>query len=144
LCVLCGRTDPDSHFRFRASRVGWDQILTLSWAIGSRPRIEAPACAHCATRLRRHRLAREMMSWVILLPAAFVILYALHQTGMFNGSLRPWRRWIAGGVILAAFVPYLIWEAVNPPRLDATARGKAIGYEFADAEYAALFARMNR
>ena len=80
---------------------------------------------------------------MILLPAALATLWGLHSLGVLSGGLRPYRRYIAAAVILAAFVPYIVWEILNPPRVDATARGRKIDYEFADPEYAGLFAAEN-
>jgi hypothetical protein len=143
-CVLCGRDNPGSEFRFRAARYSWNQLLTMSWAIGSRPLLQAPACAHCAARLRRHRIARGLLSWVVLLPIAFVIVHVLDRTGMFAGPLHPWRKPIAGAIIIPALLPYLLWDALNPPTVNATAHGRNIDYEFADRHAAERFAQENR
>lgn len=143
-CILCGYEKPGAVFRFRAGRVGWEQIVTLHWAFGKRPYVEAPACGHCVRTLRRSRLIRALCSWIVILPITLVILYVVDKRlGWFSGPLRPFRKWIAAGVILVALVPYVAWELFHPPCIDATARGKKIDYEFADPDYAERFAELN-
>lgn len=143
-CILCGSDTPDATFSFRAGRIGWHQLITLHPAIGSRPLVNAPACSSCRRVLRRGRVLREWCSWLVVLPVAIVIIWALHQAGLFSGSFRPYRRWIAAAIILLSLIPYLLVEILHPPRIDATARGKKLDYEFADPDYAILFSSLNR
>jgi hypothetical protein len=143
LCVLCGQNEPDSLFRFRAGRASWGTLLTLFPALGSRPKVEAPACTSCAKRLRLRRWMRELVTWVILIPVIFGAVWLTHLLGWDTGHMRPFRKWIALGIVVVVSTPYWLWAVANPPILDATAMGEKIKYEFADKEYAKLFIEEN-
>jgi hypothetical protein len=143
LCILCGHNNPDSAFRFRAGRIGWDQLVTLSWAWGSRPRVEAPACAQCAKQLRRQRITRELITWLLLIPIIVGVVLLMFRVGWATGPMRPYRRWIAVAAVLIIYLPFQLWQSAHPPILDATAKGDTLDYEFADASYAMLFLEEN-
>lgn len=140
-CVRCSIPNPDSVFKFRASRVGWDQLLTLSWAIGKRPIVEAPACSECRTRLKRERLIRNLISWPVTVAVAALVGYILHRLGFFPKG--PYRRWIFVAYACGALLPFIIWEVLHPLTLDATCQGDTITFEFRDRRTAAMFCIMN-
>jgi hypothetical protein len=144
MCILCGHPHPDATFRFRAERIGWSQFLTLSWAIGSRPLVEAPACKSCARRLKRRRVARGFCSVLLILPFIVLSIWLGEKLGLTTGSLKPFRKLIVLGMALALYAPFFVWELLHPPLFDATARGDKLDYEFQDAEYAKLFEQENR
>lgn len=106
--------------------------------------VNAPACSPCRRVLRRSRILRECCSWFVIVPIAIAMIRALHQAGLLSGPFRPYRRWIVGAIILLALIPYFLVEILNPPTINATARGKKLDYEFADPDYAILFAALNR
>ncbi len=140
VCVRCHAADPPGTFRVRGSRVGWDQILTLSWAVGSRPVIEAPACIECARLLRRERRIAGIASWLMCIPLAAMGFWLVHLLGYLQG---PYRRWwgLLGAMICC--LPVIIWEALHPRTFDVTVRHGKIDYEFRDKVYAAMFACAN-
>lgn len=140
-CVRCSVPNPDSVFKFRASRVGWDQLLTLSWAIGKRPIVEAPACSECRTRLKRERFIRNLVSWPLTMAIIAIVGYILHRLGLFPTG--PYRRWILAAYVIGPLVPLYIWEATHPLTLDTTCQGNTITYEFRDRRTAAVFCFMN-
>lgn len=140
-CIRCGTPAPESIFFFRASRVGWDQILTLGWAVGSRPPVEVPACEDCAHLLRRARRARVSVGWLVLLPLGLATLWSLRHFGYLPAG--PFRRWASAGILLATFLPAIVLDAIFPPVIDATAQGRTITYEFRDCDFALEFRELN-
>lgn len=140
ICIRCGERSPTSTFSIRGSRIGWDQILTLGWAIGSRPLIEAPACPECAAALRRERCLSGITSWLMCIPLIALGMWVAHMLGLLHG---PLRKWYAMGAALLFCAPILIWELLNPRTFDVTVRHGKIDYEFKDRMYAASFAIAN-
>lgn len=140
-CVRCGQDEPTDVFRFRASRVGFDQLITLNFAIGSRPTIEAPACPDCAKALRRARRLRLFLIWPAYIILGIAVLYTLDKLGWIPHG--PYRKWIMTGIVLLAVFPFMIWEGSHPAIVGATARHKKLDYEFRDPEYAENFAELN-
>lgn len=74
---------------------------------------------------------------------AVCVIGAMHWTGLFQGALHPYRRWIAGAIFVLAMAPYLLWSVLFPPVLDVTAVSGTLHYEFRDRRTAALFAVYN-
>ena len=79
----------------------------------------------------------------VIVPATLFVVLVLHRTGVFSGSLKPWRMHIGALAVIIAIVPWFVWESLHPQIFDATARGKKLDYEFADPLYAARFAAVN-
>jgi hypothetical protein len=142
VCVLCGNDDPDSRFEFRASRVGFDQIFTLSWSIGSRPKVRVPACGVCTRALRLDRRLRGVTMWIVGLAVGGAVLWLVDTLGWLP-TQRVLRRWAAAGFMLLGLAPFLVWEMLRPPKVDVTAKGKTVCYEFADRSYAEMFRALN-
>lgn len=140
-CVKCGEENPIGFFRFRASRVGLDQLVTLHVAIGSRPRVEVPACLPCATELRRRRWFRRLALWPAYIAIGVTAFIVLEKLGwMPTGAFR---KWILVGEAVLAITPLFVWDVMHPPTIDATAKGKKLVYEFGAADYASDFAELN-
>ncbi len=139
-CVECGKDEPDAHVTIRAGRVGWDQLLTLGWAWGTRPRVTAPCCSGCSGKLLRRRRIRWAVESLMVLAAALLILGFVAKWQILQV---PGRRWIMAGIVLVVLMPLFFLSAMFPEPLDATARGKKLDYEFRDKEYAELFRYLN-
>lgn len=130
-------------FSFRATRFSWWQFLTLTNWPGSRPHITVPACNDCLPILRRQRMMRMGMSAIVMITVTLAVVLALVKLGWLSGALRPFRYWIAVGVIIIVLLPYVAWELFHPPHIDATAYGDRIEYEFASVYNASKFADLN-
>ncbi|MCG3123605.1 MAG: hypothetical protein GIKADHBN_02026 [Phycisphaerales bacterium] len=143
VCVLCGIEHPDGRFEFRASRVGFDQLLTLSWSVGARPKVQVPACGVCTRALRLDRRLRGVTTWIVGLAVGGAVLWLVDTLGWLPSQPRALRRWAAAGFMLLGLVPFLVWEMLRPPKVDVTAKGKNVSYEFADRSYAEMFRELN-
>lgn len=140
-CVRCGHDEPTDVFRFRASRVGLDQLVTLHFALGSRPNVEVPACPVCTRALRQARLLRRLLTGPLYLIVTVAVLYAVDQLGWLPHG--PFRRWAMAGIGLAGISPIFSWDLLHPSTVDATARHGKLVYEFRDANFARDFAELN-
>ncbi len=142
VCPSCYRPEPDGVFVMRSSRIGWHQLLTLSWAFGSRPKLRVPACRGCAKRMRAERWGRETLSWVGLFIMVGVVYLVLDALGLLPSG--PLRRWAIAGIFLVVVIPAAMVTMFFPPVLDATASGNNVTYEFKNKEYADHFRDLNQ
>lgn len=139
-CVCCLKIHPARTMRLRADRIGWDQLITLGWAVGLRPLYEVPACEACERGLIRARRLRWAARALVAVVGVLAAAWLLRAGGV---GPNPVSRWIIAFAAMILIVPAAVFDALHPLRIDTTARGSRIDFEFASRDYAAAFAEAN-
>jgi hypothetical protein len=142
VCVVCGKQDPDGTlslsdtipgpFGCFLAIVGIFTPLAALWPRAREYR-SAPACPQCARRLRLMRAQRHVLNVVALTVAA--------MAGLF---VWVWVHPLAAAAeVIAVWIGLAVLGRWRPMPFNIYVWPKAIDYEFARSEYAAVFALLN-
>ncbi|MBX3409821.1 MAG: hypothetical protein KF859_08035 [Phycisphaeraceae bacterium] len=135
-CVRCGVPRPGDHIDLSVSKD--HPLLPFPLATG---RVErAPVCNHCAGPLRFERPARF---WLCAagLTAGLMLGYWLASGGAV--SFRRATKWMPIVCGLGGALPGVIYNIFFPIAIEAELKGDTVCYEFARADIAAEFKRLN-
>lgn len=135
-CVHCGEDNEGKTIRLWTHTIGW--WTWVLFAFGRGFKVDVPACAGCAWRIRLYRMGGLAIAMGITLIFLFFIWPQFRE--VFG---RGYRNYVAMGMILICLTPYFVWEIVFPPAIDITAYSKNVDYEFRDEDYAYEFAELN-
>jgi hypothetical protein len=108
-------------------------LLLFGWS-----RVELPICRGCKSRFRLQRWGRELVLWVLIIIAVWLIM------PYFSDWSRLTKKVVVGVLVLLAISPSIIAEVLWPRIFNTTAQAGRVDYEFADAGYAAEFHELNR
>ena len=139
-CCRCLAPDADHTARFSAMRFSWWQVVFV-WCWWSRKRIrhEVPCCGACRAAIRRRKWL-EVIVFTSLVAASLVIMMPWLKS---IGANRQWQKLGVFGGALVCWIPFLAWCVLRPPAFDMTVGDDHVTYEFANADYARMFAARN-
>lgn len=139
-CCRCLAPDAEQTVRFSASRFSWWQVFFVwIWWFRKAVRHEVPCCAECCPSIRRRK-------WLELIVYASLLVVSLAVVMPWLKSMGASRQWQKIGVFGGAMVfgvPFFVWTVVRPPAFDMTVGDEHVEYEFANADYARMFADGN-
>ncbi|MBL8888526.1 MAG: hypothetical protein JNL67_01010 [Planctomycetaceae bacterium] len=136
-CIACSGPSPDSSIGVGDLSVGWFSFLTdipEGWSS-----VNVPIHSVCKRPFRLRRWATRLG----YLALAFVLWWFLGES--IVAILPKGLERIGTKVILVLMLaPVIIIEMFRPPRFDITVGKYEVTFEFADPDYAAAFAVLNR
>lgn len=139
-CVRCLADDPD-RMKFSGSRFSWAEVFFFwLWLFRKRVRVEVPVCDACRPAVRW----RKWLELAVLLGATIPAVVLLYPWLKQFDLGRQWNKLIVLAVVVVALMPYFLWSVLRPPAFDITVRDEVVEYEFANADYAALFWEQNQ
>lgn len=136
-CVRCGGDHQGHNIRLWTHTIGWWTVVF--WMFGQGFTTRPPACRKCALPIRIHRIGGTVLG---LMVAVLFMIFVWPQLDDFVA--RSLRKWVALGLVMVCFSPYLLWESIFPPAIDITAFKDSVDYEFRDEDFAHEFAELNR
>jgi len=140
VCCRCLSDDPDETLKFSARRFSWWQVFFIwIWWLRKPVRLEVPCCSGCRPIMRRRRWL-ELVVYIGLAALSFAVVMPWLK------SIGASRQWQKIGVFLGVMVlgvPFFFWAVTHPPAFDMTVREDEVEYEFANTDYARLFADAN-
>jgi len=120
MCIVC-HEEPDSTSSIRKKF----------------SKVEFPICCGCKTRFKLQRWGRELLSFVLILVAVWLVMPYFSEWSTLAKKLA------VGGLVILAISPLILFELVWPRIFDITAKRGKVDYEFADVVYAMEFHRLN-
>lgn len=140
-CVRCEKPSPDSVFTFLSEHDGVVSTVVSGNLFKSRPKVFARACEPCVQALKRERFIRNALFWVSLIIA---VILALQVYKLTNFQLRGLIKTIAlMTMTVILMLPYHLFYAMRPSKVNASRSGKDVSYEFCSRTYFVEFAAAN-
>ena len=131
-CVLCLRERPGAITKvvakseFAGPVRGWFNV-------------DVPCCAGCEGKLHAHAVGRVLRTVLVVgasMGAAGLLFYFL---GLRDAALGG----ASFGVVMAAIIGLVVWEASHPPAFKVDVGTTSVDYQFRDRAYACAFAELN-
>lgn len=135
-CVVCLADRPDDLY-IASARAFFLISVFLPFLRGRKFEVEIPCCRDCRAALTKRKRTRNWSEMVgVLVPLGLIIGWTIRY------DVEHAKRWIGLGALV--FVSPWVWlHVARPLAFNLTATRKAVGYEFANEEYATEFAELN-